>query len=165
MATKSNEAAIAGKTKTVSITRMFDLPLDKIWKAWTEVNSFKKWWGPKDFTCPSCTIDLKPGGKNIACMKSTDGKEYWSTCIYKEITPKKKIVYEDNFADSKGNIVPPSYYDMPGEWSDVIVTVTMEEAGGKTKMTMQQTNIPEVVYDECIKGWQESLDKIEKNLK
>jgi uncharacterized protein YndB with AHSA1/START domain len=161
----NNNTTVATRQKTVSITRTFDLPLNIVWKAWTEPESFKKWWGPTDYTCPSCTIDLKVGGKCIASMKGPDGKEIWSTGIFKEIEPMKKLVYEDHFSDSQGNLVSPSYYDMPGDWNDVNVTLTFEEVDGKTKMTIEQTNIPEEMYDDCIKGWNQSLDKLEKNLK
>jgi uncharacterized protein YndB with AHSA1/START domain len=61
--------------KTVSINRLFNLTVDTVWKAWSEPEQFKKWWGPKDYTCPVCTIDFKVGGENLACMKGPDGKD------------------------------------------------------------------------------------------
>ena len=166
MTTRNQETAVAGKQKTVSIRRTFNLPVNVMWKAWTEPESFKKWWGPTDYSCHDCTIDLKVGGKYLASMQGPDGKKIWSTGTIKEIVPMKKIVYTDNFADSQGNIVPASYYNMPGEWpGNVEVTVTLAEENGKTKLTMDQTNIPEEMYDDCIKGWQQSFDKMESNLK
>ena len=58
------------------IHRVFDLPVNKVWKALTEPEEFKKWWGPKDFTCPSSKMEAKVGGKYLSCMKGTYGKEY-----------------------------------------------------------------------------------------
>jgi uncharacterized protein YndB with AHSA1/START domain len=167
MATENNERALAGKVKPITIRRTFDLPIDTIWKAWTEPGSFKKWWGPDGYTCTSCTIDLSIGGKGLANMKGPDGKEIWSTMTYTEIAPMRKIVYDDNFSDSKGNPVAASYYDMPGEWpaEGNKVTVTFEELNGKTNMLLEHEGIPEDMQEDCINGWQESLDKIEKNLK
>ncbi len=166
METKSNEAAVAGKQKAVSIKKAFNLPLNIVWKAWSEPESFKKWWGPDDYTCPDCTIDFKPGGKCVASMESKDGQKIWSTCTFSEIIPMKKIVYNDSFADSNGNKVPASYYNMPGEWPDEsIVTLTFEEVNGKTNMTLRHEGIPEEMHDDCTNGWQQSLDKLERNLK
>ncbi|HET6991195.1 MAG TPA: SRPBCC domain-containing protein [Bacteroidia bacterium] len=142
--------------------RTFNLPLATVWKAWTEPESFKKWWGPGNYSCPYCSIDFKVGGKYLASMQGPDGKEIWSTVTYKEIVPFKKIVYSDNFSDSKGNVVPASDYEMTGEWpSELIVTLKFEEVNGKTTMTLEHVGLPEETYDDCMKGWQSSLDKIE----
>ena len=132
MATNTETAT---SQKTVSITRTFDLPAKKLWQAWTEPESLKKWWGPKNFTCPYCDIDLKPGGKYLACMRSNDGAEFWSTGVYKEIIPGKKLVCTDSFSDDKGNVVPASDLNMPGDWPiELLVTVTFEEMNEKTKI-------------------------------
>lgn len=165
MTTKNQDIEVDGRQKTISIARTFNLPLITVWRGWTEVESFRKWWGPKDYTCPNCSIDFKVGGKNVACMKSPEGKEYWSTGQYVEIVPMKKIAYLDSFADSHGNPVSPSYYDMLGEWSQIKVTVTFEEVNGKAKITMEQEGVPEEMYDDCVTGWQQSFDKLESNLR
>jgi uncharacterized protein YndB with AHSA1/START domain len=160
------EVTSGEKQKTLTITRTFDAPVSEVWKAWTLPDSFKKWWGPTDFTCPVAKIDLRPGGKGLACMKASDGKEYWSICTYREIVPEKKLVYQDQFSDSNGNPVSPDYYGMPGNWGkEVIVTIDLQNENGKTKMTLQHEGIPEEMKNDCIDGWQQSFDKMERSLK
>ena len=164
--TTTNDVSTTEKQRVVSIKRTLNLPLNTVWKAWTEPESFKKWWGPKEYTCPTCTIDFKVGGKYLNSMKAGDGKEIWSTGAYKEITPLKKIVYTDSFADSKGNIVPASFYKMPGEWAlELMVTVKFEEANGKTSISLKLVGLPIEMGDDCMKGWQSSFDKLESNVK
>jgi uncharacterized protein YndB with AHSA1/START domain len=159
-----NESATAEQQETISIKRIFNLPLNTVWKAWTEPESLKKWWGPKEYTCPYCAIDLKPGGKYLNSMKGPDGTEIWGTGTYKKIVSNKKIVYTDSFADSKGNVVPASYYKMTDMPLEMMVTVTLEEVNGKTNMQLKHEGIPAEIYDDCIKGWQSSFDKLETNL-
>ena len=162
----STNTSIATDQKPIIITRTFDLPINKVWQAWTEPESCKKWWGPKDFTCPYCSIDLKVGGKYLSCMRSNDGTEFWSTGVYKEIIPYKKLVCSDSFSDDKGNIISASDLKMPGNWPmELLITVTFEETGGKTKMVLNHVGIPPEIYDECIKGWEQSFDKLQENLK
>src|SRR6187431_1393201 len=98
------------------IHRVFDLPINKLWKALTEAEEFKKWWGPKDFTCPSSKMDAKVGGKYLNCMRGPDGKEYWSTGVVKEFVPERKLVITDSFSDERGNIISASELGMPGDW-------------------------------------------------
>lgn len=160
------ENSIAEKQKTISIQRTFNLPLSKVWEAWSEPESMKKWWGPEEFTCPECTIDFKVGGKFLASMQAADGKKVWSTGTYKEIVPLKKIVNTDSFADSNGNIVPASYYKMSGDWdSELQVTIEFEAMDGKTKLSLQHRGLPAEALEDCIKGWQSSFDKLERNIK
>ena len=163
--TTSNGTLTAKKYKTITIERTFNLPLDIVWKAWTDEESFKKWWGPKEYTCSNCTIDFKEGGKYLNSMKAADGKELWSTGTYKEIIPQQKIVYTDSFADSEGNVVASSYYKMPDMPMELVVTVSFEEVDGKTNMVMEQAGVPVEIGDDCIKGWQSSFDKMESNVK
>lgn len=152
--------------KTISIDRTFDLPLATVWKAWSDPESMKKWFSPEGYTCPSCSINFTVGGKFFNSMKAPDGKVTWSTGTYKEIVPMRKIVYSDSFADSEGNIVPASYYDMPGQWElQLPVTVEFEEVNGKTNLKLKHKDLPVEVADDCIKGWQSCFDKLEHNFK
>jgi uncharacterized protein YndB with AHSA1/START domain len=45
------------------ITRIIDAPIKKVWEAWTVADKVMCWWGPKDYTSPKATIDLRVGGK------------------------------------------------------------------------------------------------------
>ena len=149
----------------IVINRVFDLPIGKVWQAWTEAEQFKKWWGPKDFTCPSSKMEAKVGGKYLNCMRGPDGKEYWSTGVVKELIPERKLVVTDSFSDDKGNIKPASEYGMPGNWpKELLITVYLEEADGATKMKLKHQGIPNEMREDCIKGWNESFDKLEENI-
>jgi uncharacterized protein YndB with AHSA1/START domain len=151
----------------IIISRILDAPQISIWKAWTEPNLFMQWWGPKKYTAPACKIDFCIGGKYLACMRSSEGRDYWSTGIYKKIVPFYQIVFTDNFADENGNIVPASYYGMTGDWQgEAVVTVTLENLGSKTKLTLTHIGIPAGEMSEmCTAGWIESFDKLADSLK
>ena len=163
--TTSNDISTAEKQKTIIIKRTLDLPLSTVWKAWTEPESFKKWWGPEGYTCPDCRLDPREGGKYLYSMKGPDGKKIWGAGEYLEVVPKNKIIYLDRFADEEGNTVPASYYNMAGEWpEEMLVTVSLDEVAGKTNMTLAHSDLPAEMADDCIKGWQSSFDKMEREL-
>ncbi|HOB59449.1 MAG TPA: SRPBCC domain-containing protein [Methanoregulaceae archaeon] len=151
------------KSAGLSITRVFDAPVDLVWKAWTDPGYVKRWWGPKDFTAPFIMIDFRVGGTSLLCMRSPDGQEFWSTGIYREIVPEKRIVTTDSFSDEKGAIVPASFYGMTGVWPlELLVTLTFEEKNGKTTFTLVHEGMPPGEPSEQAKaGWNESLDKLE----
>jgi uncharacterized protein YndB with AHSA1/START domain len=169
MTTRTDLATKPAERELV-IARVFDAPRELVWKAWTDPEEAKKWWGPKGFTAPVSKIDLRVGGKYLNCMRGAgpDGvvRDFWSTGIYREIVPLQRLVNTDSFADEKGNVVPASHYGMEGDWPlELLVTVTFEEAGGRTKMTLLHAGIPAGKMRElCETGWNESFDKLAEHL-
>jgi len=163
---KNNVISKRGKQEIV-ITRVFDAPRELVWKAWTDPKHFKSWWGPKDYTCPFCEMDLRVGGRYLNCMRSPEGQEYWSTGIYREIIPMERIVFTDCFADEKGNVVPASHYGLSPDFPlEMLVTVTLENQDGKTKITLKHTGIPTGPDSEgAQQGWNESFEKLAESLK
>lgn len=155
------------------IERTFDAPVETVWKYFSDPEMLKKWWGPKNFTAPSVTIDFRVGGKYLSCMRGSPAEgapvqDFWSTGTYKEIVPMKKIVVTDSFADEKGNVVPSTHYGMEGFPLELQVTFEFEEVDGKTKMTLRHEGIRDI--DEKMRsgmdqGWNESFDKIAEALK
>ena len=149
------------------ITRVFDAPRELVWKAWTEPDRLMQWWGPKGFTAPVCQIDLRVGGKYLNCMRSPEGKDYWSTGVYREIVPLERIVCTDSFADEHGNVVPATHYGMsPDSPLEMLVTVTFEEHEGNTTMTLRHAGLPPGQdQDMAGAGWNESFDKLAESLR
>ncbi|MEI6292363.1 MAG: SRPBCC domain-containing protein [Methanomicrobiales archaeon] len=147
--------------KPLTITRLFDAPRALVWKVWTEPEYVMRWWGPEGFTAPVVKIDLSVGGTYLFCMRSPDGRDYWSTGVYREIIPSERIVATDNFADEKGNIVPSVYYGIIGDRSpELKVTVTFSEQKGRTKFTLLHEGFPQGHMSDLAEvGWNQSLDK------
>jgi uncharacterized protein YndB with AHSA1/START domain len=162
--------------KGIEITRVFDAPRELVWKAWTEPEMIKKWWGPEGFTAPSIKIDLRVGGKYVYAMQGPKGSEWdkvmYSAGVYKEIVPQEKIVVTDFFSDEEGNKIAPSKEGQSADFPDEMqVTVLFEEVeDGKTKLSV---NYPrpesEAAFQAMLKsgmqeGWGSSLDKLAESL-
>mgnify|MGYP001018360191 FL=1 len=149
-------------TSGLKISRLFSASREALWRAWTEPELLKQWHGPKQFTAPVIELDLRYGGKYLFCMRSSDGKDYWSTGTYREIVPNEKLVFTDSFADAQGNVVPGSYYGLPGDFPlEMLVTVTFSDEAGRTRMTVFQEGMPGGQMGEmATQGWNESLDKL-----
>jgi len=164
---KTQTKAKSAKGRDLVITRFLDAPREKVWKAWTEPDEVKKWWGPAPFTSPSARIDLRVGGRYLLCMRSPEGKDYWSTGVYREIVPNERLVYTDSFADEKGRVVPATHYGLSGDFPlEMRVTVTFGEHGGKTKMTLRHEGLPAGEMTRLTgAGWNSSLDKLAESLR
>lgn len=163
------------KNKIV-IERVFDASREMVWKAWTDPEVVKQWWGPKDFTAPSIKIDFRVGGKYVFCMHGPKGSEWdkdmYSAGEYKEIVPMEKIVTSDYFSDENGNMIDATKMGMSSEFpKEMDVTVMFEDIdNNRTKLSIIYTPETDAQYDAMIKsgmkeGWSTSLDKLANNLK
>ena len=161
---KYNDGAVV--ENAVVIQRVFNLPIGKVWRALTEAEEFKKWWGPKGFTCPYSKMEARLGGKYLNCMRGPDGTENWSTGEVKQWEPERKLVLSDHFSDNKGNVVNASHYGLPGKWPDELqITFELEEADGATKLHVEHVGVPKEMHDDCRQGWNQCFDKLEENIR
>ncbi|MHB8845862.1 MAG: SRPBCC family protein [Nitrospirota bacterium] len=165
--TTMERAAAKSGGRELVMKREFNAPREEVWKAWTDPEIMKRWWGPKGFTAPVIKIDLRVGGTYLGCMRSPEGKDTWSTGVYQEIVPLEKIVTTDSFADEKGNVVPASRYGMAGDFPlELLITVTFEDVGRRTGMTLRHAGIPAGEMRKMTEaGWNESFDKLDEVLK
>ncbi len=167
---ESRSISVAGQEKLivksplVEITRTFRAPVERVWKAWTDPEMAKLWWGPENFSCPEAKIDFRVGGKYLLAMKDPSGKINWSAGEYQEIVPLKKIVATDAFSDKDGNMISAKNAGMPGEWGDVsIATIEFDSINAEqTKMKLVHEGIPAEMHDDCVEGWSTSFNKLER---
>ncbi|OGR75670.1 MAG: hypothetical protein A2X32_03375 [Elusimicrobia bacterium GWC2_64_44] len=149
------------------ITRAYKAPRALVFRAWTEGERLRQWWGPKGFAMPFFKTEPRPGGILHYCMRSPEGKDFWGRGVYLEVDAPERLVFADSFSNEKGDLVPPGEYGMGPEWPDeTIVTVTFHEKDGGTEVKFDG-GVSEALakQQQADKGWNESFDRLEEYLK
>jgi uncharacterized protein YndB with AHSA1/START domain len=100
-------------THDLVVTRTFDAPRERVWRAWSDPDEVMKWWGPQGFTSPRCRMDFREGGTTLVCMRSDQGWEFYNTWTYRSIKPMDRIEFVQGFADAQGNKVARPSSDYP----------------------------------------------------
>jgi len=146
----------------LTVEREFDAPRESVWMAWTDPEQVKLWWAPEGFTTPICRISLRVGGNFFVCMRSPDGRDFCNTSFFREIAVPERLVATMSFADVQGNVVPATSYGMSSDYPrEMLLTVTFQESGGKTKLGLTHAGIPMgEEMDNAREGWNQSLDKL-----
>jgi uncharacterized protein YndB with AHSA1/START domain len=148
------------EVRQIEVSRTFEAPLELLWKAWTEPEHFKKWYGPKGFTAPICEIDLREGGRHFWCMRSPDGRQMYFTGIYKEVSPMERFVYTDTMSDADGNVLTPEMTGMDESMHETLeVTVTFLHADGSTTVTVSHT-AQGPSAEQAGMGWEQAFEKL-----
>ena len=117
------------------LDRAFDAPRDLVWRAWTDPELLKRWYGPGVETIIH-KFDLKPGGEWRNEMKWGDNAML-SKIVFQEITAPEKLVWHHHSStDKEWNTI--SNPQMP-DWPRILfTTVTFEEDGAKTNVRLSQ---------------------------
>ena len=90
------------KEKELVLTRVFNAPRERVWKAWTDPNQVAQWWGPAGFTNPRCEVDVRPGGVLRIDMRGPDGTVYPMSGVYREVVSPERLVFTGSALDEKG---------------------------------------------------------------
>jgi uncharacterized protein YndB with AHSA1/START domain len=106
------------------IERTVNAPRELVWRAWTEADQIKAWWGPNGFTTTIHEMDVTVGGVWRFMMHGPDGTDYPNKVVYREIVKPERLVY-----DHTDDRDPPSHQFQ--------TTVTFAAQGRKTKVTLR----------------------------
>ena len=156
MAAAEANRGTPGAAKALVLTRTFNAPRSLVFKAWTDPEHLKRWWGPHGFTNPVCEADARPGGAIRIDMTGPDGTVYPMTGAFDEVDEPERLVFTCHaHQDEKGT---------PG--LEVRNTVTFAEHDGKTTLTIRAEVIkvtPEMAgaVAGMETGWTQSLERLE----
>jgi uncharacterized protein YndB with AHSA1/START domain len=120
------------------VTRTFNGPAAIVFEAWTKPELIKRWWTPKSFgmSFVSCEADVRTGGTYRFVFSHPDFEQPMAFHgRYIEVTPNSRIVWtNEESADG------------------AITTVTFEEKGGKTLLTLLELYPSKRALDDAIES-------------
>jgi uncharacterized protein YndB with AHSA1/START domain len=154
------------EAKEVTFEREYDAPVEKVWRAWTDAEQLKKWWGPNDVNIPECEVDLRVSGRFYIVMEATEAMgEYKGTrwpmeAKFTAVEPNSRLVYEAK-AWTEG--------DEEGTTLEQVQELRLSEENGKTKLylkaTLNKIGPKAGMAAEGMKyGYGQQLDKLDKFL-
>ncbi|EFV77918.1 SRPBCC family protein [Cytobacillus pseudoceanisediminis] len=137
--------------REITVTRVFDAPVDLVFDSWTKEEHLSKWWGPQGFTLTSQTFDMKPGGTWQFIMHGPDGVDFPNTNVFVEVVKPERIVF-------KHDVFP--YF---------LATAAFEDLDGKTKLTYttifeETAAVFEKVKTYAAPGAEQTMERLEEHL-
>ena len=150
--TNEKKADNATANRMLTMTRLINAPRELMWEVWTNPEHIKNWWGPNGFTNTIFTMDVKNDGIWDFIMHGPDGMDYKNKNVFAEIVKPEKIVYD--------HVSDPRHH----------TTITFEEQGHKTLLTMTMVFESAEVKEQCVKtfkadiGLKQNIDKLEEYL-
>ena len=126
-------------SKPLVIERIYNAPIEKVWKAITDNTEMKKWYfNITDFK-PEVGFEFEFSGEG------KEGEKYLHLCKVTEIIPKKKLTYSWRYDGLEGNS---------------FVTFELSAEGEKTKLILTHigletfpVNNPDFAKESFTEGW------------
>ena len=149
------------------ITRTFDAPRDRVWKAWTERDQLMQWFGPKGMKMTTAKLDFRAGGSFHYCLQNDGSPAMWGKFAYRVIEAPHRIVLVNSFSDEKGGVTRHPF--APNWPLEMLSTTTLSEEGGKTKVaiewaplnpTDEERKMFNSSHDSMKQGWSGTFDQL-----
>jgi uncharacterized protein YndB with AHSA1/START domain len=111
----------------VLITRIFDAPRERVFRAWTEPDEVAAWYGPEHFDTPreKIRIDLRVGGRyELTMVRRDNGDEFAIGYDIVELVAPELLVLRSDPMPAVGMHEP------------TITRIELFDHGEKTRMTL-----------------------------
>jgi uncharacterized protein YndB with AHSA1/START domain len=77
-------------------SRILNVPVAIVYKAFENQNHLKKWWGPEGFTNTFHEFNLKPGGNWKLTMHGPEKGHYENSSVFTTVIPNKLVSWKRN---------------------------------------------------------------------
>ena len=135
----------AGENEIVS-SRVFDVPRERVYRAWTTPELLARWWGPHGFTNTFHECEIRPGGEWRFTMHGPDGTDYPNRSVFAELVPPERIVLDH----------------LTGH--EFRITAVFENVEGRTRVVFRQQFKNAEEYEQakpyCVEGNEQNLDRL-----
>ncbi len=147
METTPEEGAVLHLTRRLKASR------EDVFDAFTNVDIFKQWWGPKSVSCRAAEIDPRPGGRFHAEMLTAEGNTHVIEGLFREVTAPSRLVF--TWAWQHGDY----------KHLETLVTLEFHESGGTTELVLTHEKLADERSRELHgEGWTGCLDCLDEHL-
>ena len=123
------------RNSAFEIKRVFKAPCERVWRAWSEAEQLKHWWGPKGCSVEVRRLEFRPGGFFHYAMKFAGEPTMWGRFNYREMVVAERIVWLNSFSNEKCGITRAPFSELcPLEIEN---SVTFKEDAGATTVLLR----------------------------
>ena len=147
----SDSTPAAAADQQVLITRIFEAPRERVFRAWIDPEQVAEWFGPEGMDTPRDRINIDPrvGGRYELTMVQGDGDAEFAVGyeILELVEPELIVLRSD----------PMPEVGMP---DPTVVRVEFHDHGTKTRMTLSDAPYPPEARGHAEAGWSAAFDKL-----
>ena len=127
--------------KNITVEKIYNAPINKLWHAWTNSQMLDQWWGPEPWKAITKSLDFSKNGYWHYYMAGPKGEKQWCWVDYLNIIPEKEFTGRDSFCKETGVIdkkLPSTTWHVKFEninnKTKMIVTLSFDSTDDMDKM-------------------------------
>lgn len=138
----------------LTLNRHYPVAPEKVYRAWTDPQAIKRWWGPGGHDPVSLAeLDVRVGGRLRIVFGGADGKANECAGVYKEVVPNRRLVFTWHWPRTTPERVS-------------LVTITVEPVAEGTHLVLRHEQFfDEAARDGHRRGWSAALENLTAFLK
>lgn len=78
-------------THTLRMSRRFDVPVERLFAAWTDPDQAGQWMGPRNVDCRIDRWEFEEGGRYEIVLVSSENKEHGARGVFGTIDPPNRL--------------------------------------------------------------------------
>ena len=144
------EQAVLKNKPLLALSRSYPVAPEKVWRAWTDPEAVKKWWGPGGSDPVSLAeLDVRVGGRFRIVFGGAQGRDHECAGIYREVLPNRKLVFTWSWPNSTPERVS-------------LVTILFKPHGKGTELEfLHEQFFDDAARDGHQRGWSAALAKLD----
>ena len=141
-------------TETLTLERVFNASVDKVFDAWTKAEVLAQWFGPVGFTVVRSDVDCRVEGKYEIVIQSPDNNQIRHFGEYLVVDNNQKLVFtwilEDQACEGS-----------EGQLATTLVELDFVAEGPSTRLILKHEKLPDQKsMDGHQFGWSSSFDSL-----
>ncbi|MGH8457279.1 MAG: SRPBCC family protein [Stenotrophobium sp.] len=115
---------------TLTLTRQYPHPREKVFRAWTDAQALKRWFLPSaEHRVVLAEADARVGGRYRIVVQGPDGEQHGVSGVYREIAEPARLVFTWTFQSKPA--------------AESLVTIELREHARGTELVLTHERLPD----------------------
>jgi len=139
----------------LTLHRVYSVAPEKVWRAWTDPEAIKRWWGPgtHEDRVSVAELDVRVGGRFRIVFGGKEGRDHEVQGVYVVVQPQRKLAFTWTWPNSTPE-------------RESVVTIVFKASAKGTELEFKHEELfDDTVRDNHKRGWSESFAKLDDYLR
>jgi uncharacterized protein YndB with AHSA1/START domain len=140
------ERLLLAERPKLTFKRIYPVAPEKVWRAWTDAQALRQWFGQAEAPGWIGELDVRVGGRLRIVLRDPEGIYHDIRGVYREVAPHRRLVFTWNIHDA-----PPE--------AESVVSIVLSPVPGGTEL---EFTLDPVFDPRAADGWRGALKRLEE---